>query len=95
MLALSHHFIVQIAARRVGWVVWFKHYAILGDDIVIADEAVANAYLSIMKDLGLEINLSKSLISKLGVCEFAKHLIAHDADYSPLGPKAIQGVISN
>jgi len=76
MLALSHHFIVQIAARRTGYVVWFKDYAILGDDIVIANRAVANVYLSIMSDLGLEINRSKSLVSENGICEFAKHLLS-------------------
>jgi len=49
MLALSHHIIVQVAAIRVG-----KHrfsaYALLGDDIVIADEAVAESYLALMTE---------------------------------------------
>ena len=47
-LALSHHVLVQIAVRRVGWK-YFDLYAIfyffqkkkMGDDIVIADKAVA------------------------------------------------------
>lgn len=64
MLALSHHVIVKIAAFRHGKSD-FDHYAILGVDIVIADEAVANSYHRIMTQvLGVEINLSKSLISK-------------------------------
>lgn len=42
-----------------------------------------------MEDLGVDINLSKSLISKVGVAEFAKKLIGPDHDYSPLGPKSL------
>jgi hypothetical protein len=42
-----------------------------------------------MTDLGVDINLSKSLVSKIGVAEFAKKLIGPDHDYSPLGPKSL------
>jgi len=66
MLALTHHFIVQWAAwrvakreNRVGG--WFSLYAVLGDDIVIADEAVAKEYLWAMTALGVGIGLAKSL----------------------------------
>jgi hypothetical protein len=72
MLALSHHVIVQLAALRSGWTSWFPHYALLGDDIVIADEDVARHYQTIMMVLGVEINLGKSIISKVGLIEFAK-----------------------
>lgn len=37
--------------------------------------------------LGVDINLSKSLVSKVGVMEFAKRLISPDAEYTPVGPK--------
>lgn len=73
MLALTHHFIVQIAARRVGYDEWFENYALLGDDIVIADQRVAKVYYALMTDyLGVSINLSKSLLSNNGTLEFAK-----------------------
>jgi hypothetical protein len=42
-----------------------------------------------MTDLGVDINLSKSLVSKQGVAEFAKKLIGPNHDYSPLGPKSL------
>jgi len=42
-----------------------------------------------MKDLGLEINLSKSLISSSGSCEFAKKFYFQGEDASPIGPKSI------
>jgi len=47
MLALTHHVIVQVAANRVG-MIRFSGYALLGDDIVIANEAVARSYHALM-----------------------------------------------
>jgi len=94
MLALSHHIIVQVAAMNCDKFS-FKAYAILGDDIVIADDAVAAEYLSLMKLLGLEINLGKSLISK-DFCEFAKRWIGPSGlDLSPLGPGLILRLCRN
>jgi len=89
MLALTHHVIVQIAAMRVGWHRVFRAYAVLGDDIVIADEDVAKSYLRLCEVLGVEINLGKSLESKDGVAEFAKRLISMSTDVSPLPPKLL------
>lgn len=90
MLALTHHFIVQIAAKQVGIKGWFTNYALLGDDIVIADEVVAERYYIIMSQvLGVDINLSKTIVSNVGGLEFAKRLRLGDLDYSPIGPKAL------
>jgi hypothetical protein len=89
MLAITHHIIVQIAARRTGLTSWFSDYAVLGDDIVIADEAVARSYLTIMGDLGVEINLHKSLVSKIGYAEFAKRLISSSQEVTPVGPSTL------
>lgn len=89
MLALTHHLIVQIAALRVGYKGWFEDYAVLGDDIVIANKTVAQAYLVIMEMLGVDINLSKSVQSTVGGCEFAKKLIVSGVDYSPFGVKEL------
>lgn len=86
MLALSHHVIVQVAAMRVGKPN-FDLYALLGDDIVIADKAVAESYHYIMTViLGVDINLSKSLIGK-HTFEFAKQIFHKGENLSPLGPK--------
>jgi len=77
MLALTHHVIVQIAAIRAGCFP-FNGYALLGDDIVIWNSPVAKSYLQIMKGLGLEVNLSKSILSpKGGGLEFAKRTIIY------------------
>jgi len=86
MLALTHHTLVRIAANRVG-IPDFVHYAILGDDVVIANSSVAKSYHHLMTTvLGVEINLSKSLISTDSF-EFAKRLVTMKGEVSPVGAK--------
>lgn len=86
MLALTHHVIVQVAAARVGKLS-FSAYALLGDDIVIADKAVAMSYHEIMTSiLGVDINLSKTLVSDDSF-EFAKRLVTMDGEVSAVGAK--------
>lgn len=92
MLNLTHHLIVQWAYQRsldykLGTL--FDGYAVLGDDIVIASDSVASHYLDIMKELGVEINLSKSLLSRNGSCEFAKRYYVNYQDASPLSFKEL------
>lgn len=95
MLALSHHVIVQVAALRSGWSSWFPHYAVLGDDIVIADEMVAFHYQAIMHGLGVDISPSKGLVSR-SVFEFAKRTVhVFRGDVSPLGAGAVLVAIRN
>jgi len=85
-LAITHHWIVQIAAYRVtGNNSWNTQYEILGDDLVIFDRLIADEYLLIMAELGCEINLSKSIVShKRPVFEFAKRTC--------WGPNIVSGV---
>jgi len=87
MLALTHHAIVQFAASRTGNKQpkgWFTGYAVLGDDIVISNEAVAAEYLCIMDRLGVGVGLAKSLISKTRSLEFAKRTFIRGRDCSPV-----------
>lgn len=87
MLALTHHFIVQVAAWRSGFSSHhlYKEYCVLGDDIVIYNTPVAIQYLLIMKSLGVEVGLAKSLISPSGAAlEFAKKTYFKGEDVSPL-----------
>lgn len=91
MLAVTHHFIVQLAYRRShGYdpeISWFTSYELLGDDVVIFDELTANEYLVLMKGFGLEINLSKSIIAKNASFEFAKRTIFMGVDVSGISWK--------
>lgn len=94
MLALTHHAIVQVSARRAGISGWFVDYALLGDDICIAHPDVAIFYLSIMKQLGVEINMGKSHVGS--VAEFAKRWVhVHYGDLSPLGAGNILLAVRN
>lgn len=88
MLALTHHFLVQVSAWKAEVTSrgnWFTEYAVLGDDLVIADGAVAEQYLILLKELGMPVNLHKSLVSKDGsAMEFAKRTIWNGKDISPV-----------
>lgn len=67
-------------------------YCVLGDDVIVTRE-FSDGYLSIMKTLGLEISLSKSMISDRFV-EFAKRVISKDGKFfSPIGPGLILNVV--
>lgn len=88
MLAVTHHVIVKAAALKCG-ITNFKDYCILGDDVVIANDRVAEEYLVIMNALGVSINRQKS-VESFKFTEFAKKLKGYnDIDYTPIGPGLI------
>jgi hypothetical protein len=87
MLALTHHAMVQFCAHRAGIKGWFDLYAVLGDDIVIADSRVAAKYRALCKTLGVEIGLAKSLVSRGKTLEFAKKLFIRGEESSGLPQK--------
>jgi hypothetical protein len=63
-------------------------YAILGDDVAIANDTLANSYTELMTLLGVEVNPIKGFQGK--VLEFAKNLFhVSGVNLSPLGAKAI------
>jgi hypothetical protein len=80
VFALTHHAIVQFAAYLSGHKGWFKLYALLGDDIVIADVNVANRYKRLCKWLGMGIGISKSMVNDNLSCEFAKKVFVQGKD---------------
>jgi hypothetical protein len=71
--ALWHHIVIEYAASKEG-IRSFRDYAVLGDDVVIWNSAVANRYERQMKYLGIPINLTKSIKgdSQRSQIEFAK-----------------------
>lgn len=90
MLALTHHFIVALAASRAGFRMGtFSAYAVLGDDIVIAHSGVAKHYLIILDSLGVKVGLHKSLVSHLGALEFAKKYMVNGTNLSPVPFKEV------
>jgi hypothetical protein len=83
-LALVHHALVQFAAKRAGWTEWFPLYLVLGDDITIADTAVAEAYLDVCNEFGIKVGLAKSLISEKGLMNFASQTLLGNKNISPI-----------
>jgi hypothetical protein len=86
MLALTHHFIVQVAAWHAGYPKekLFRDYAVLGDDVVIFSSQVAKKYHRIITSLGVECNLGKSILSHKGIgLEFAKKTFYRGNNISP------------
>lgn len=87
MLALTHHFLWQWAAWRSGvnpTFRWFKEYAVLGDDSASRLRPVVDEYLKICHELGVKVNLAKSLLSRGGCLEFAKRFMTPRGDCSPV-----------
>lgn len=88
--ALAHHVLVRLSADKCG-LKGFTNYCLLGDDIVIANEAVANEYLKLCEYLGVGINYSKSIISKTHY-EFAKRFVKADTK-EELSGFTFQGIL--
>jgi hypothetical protein len=69
-MALTHHLIVRVAALRAGFP-HFTSYSLLGDDIVIANAAVAQQYRILLTQLDMPISEQKTHVSN-DTFEFAK-----------------------
>lgn len=88
-MALVHHALVLYAAFcakviTLDNILSFKDYMVLGDDIVIANAAVAEQYVLIMKELNVPLSLAKSHISELGMFNFANQTFVKGVNVSPL-----------
>lgn len=93
MFALAHHLVVAIAAKRVSKPN-FADYAMLGDDIVIFDSAVAESYRSIIQDLGVEISDTKTHVS-IDAFEFAKRWFYKGQEVTPYPITGLTEVAKN
>lgn len=97
-MALTHHALVLFSAWRAGWagntVLDFTDYLVLGDDLVIADEAVAQEYISVAASLGIKVGLAKSYISEIGMFNFANQTYVSGQNVSPISLREEVGVDS-
>jgi hypothetical protein len=75
--ALSHHAVILglIAEMGLPW----ESYQLLGDDVVLFDDGLAERYCGIMARFGVEINSSKGLHSSR-LAEFAGHILSAESD---------------
>jgi hypothetical protein len=89
--ALWHHDIIQFAANYKRFnsgkpLKFFKNYRLLGDDVVIYDEEVAQRYQTLMRTIGISINMAKSVIGDKdsNQIEFAKRLALRGQEMSSI-----------
>nr|QCF24462.1 RNA-dependent RNA polymerase [Entomophthora muscae mitovirus 3] len=60
VFTVCHHIVIWYCAGSTA----YSNYAIIGDDVVIADDDVADRYVEVIKALGVDISPSKSHVSK-------------------------------
>lgn len=87
---LTHHLVVHWSAHLCGYTD-FDNYILLGDDIVIRDNKVAQKYITIMTRLGVDISTAKTHVS-FNTYEFAKRWIHHGVEISGI---PLRGLASN
>lgn len=90
-MAITHHFIVNLAALRAGKILPFKAYALLGDDLVIADDGVATEYRKLLLLLDMPISEAKTHRS-YDLYEFAKRLVLKSEEVTPYSIAGIGSV---
>lgn len=90
VFTLSHHMMVQYAAHKAGYYP-FKDYILLGDDIVIANDTVAQEYRILMEGLGVDISSFKTHTSE-NMYEFAKRWFHNSQEITGV---PLNGIMSN
>lgn len=87
---LTHHLVVAWAAHKAG-LDNFKDYIILGDDIVIKNNRVAQIYIALMTRWGVDISHAKTHVSR-DTYEFAKRWIQNGREITGL---SLRGILIN
>jgi len=89
-MALTHHYIVRLAALRVG-IPHFRDYALLGDDLVIANAAVATEYRNLLSILDMPVSEAKTHVSE-DTYEFAKRWVHKGEEITGFGVSGLRAV---
>lgn len=86
--AVAHHFFVWMACKKANRNWRRCPYMLLGDDIVIADDKVAEAYKDLLLEWDIPFNEAKTHTSFYGF-EFAKQYIYKEQNISPFPISAL------
>nr|UJQ92476.1 MAG: putative RNA-dependent RNA polymerase [Mitoviridae sp.] len=89
-MALTHHVLVCVSALRAGYP-HFRDYTILGDDLVIANAAVATEYRKLLSELDMPISSIKTHVSQ-DTYEFAKRWIHAGTEITGFAISGLQSV---
>lgn len=87
--ALANHFVVFQSCINTGVQYKTLRYCVLGDDIVIGHDKVAEEYIRLITALGVEISKAKTHVSK-DFLEFAKRLAFKDGEVTPFPISALK-----
>jgi len=83
MMAITHHYIVNGICG-----IPFDSYSLVGDDLIVKNYTKEyNQYLRVMKSIGLEVNMNKTLESENEssvTAEFACNFIVENIPLTPL-----------
>lgn len=80
IFALTHGLLVSFLANKLG--IRGEPFDILGDDIIIRDDKLADLYLSTLDTLGIPISRQKTMRCK-HLVEFAKRWFYHGIEVTP------------
>jgi hypothetical protein len=96
MLALFNHALVEFAAFKEDFPV-FRDYNVLGDDVTIMEKNVANRYIRLCSEIGLDISFPKSFHSEgnPGFGEMAKRLFLNGQEITPVPVQLSQKAMKN
>jgi hypothetical protein len=92
VFTLTHHLVVYYCAQLNG-LSKFDQYMILGDDIVIKNDAVAKTYINVISRLGVGLSLQKTHVSH-DTYEFAKRWIQFQSNREITG-LPLGGILRN
>lgn len=87
---LCHHLIIQFSAYVILGIrdAWWTDYRVLGDDVVIFNNEVAEHYRQVLQVLGVTTSEAKTHVSK-DTFEFAKRWFTNGYEVSPFPINAV------
>lgn len=91
VFTLTHHLVIQYAAKLAGEILPFQEYILLGDDVVIYNDRVSNLYKIIIKGIGADFSEMKSHTS-IHSYEFAKRWFRNGVEVTGI---PIKGFMEN
>nr|BCY26968.1 RNA dependent RNA polymerase [Nigrospora sphaerica mitovirus 3] len=87
--AVTHHYIMYFLCRVLGKSWKDSKYFLLGDDIIIGDKELGDAYLQLLPKLGVDYSPAKTHISD-SVFEFAKRWFYKGEEITPFPLSALK-----
>lgn len=96
LCSLAHHLLIEYGAYKLGINQPWRFYRSIGDDVIITDRDLAQAYETNIRLLKVDINLSKTVcspeLSDYSGAEVAKQLYLNGTCLTPLTPGFVRNL---